>query len=382
MKSGVNTIIKKMSAIEKRIDMDLLDRSVPGIAIYALLWPIIFAPVGFHHEQPVISWGFAIALACVSFFRLLHRFWTGKLYAFSSRYWRGIFALLSLSQALLWGGLFALSVINPAMQPVKILVMLAIGGMSSGAMIALTPRFWIAVSNVCLVFAPGILAALYFQQSYSIAILGVIYCAYLILLGKRAHAEYMRAFQIEHQLEIQRKELERLNKIDPLTQIYNRGHFNTAFEFQWNSGIRREHAQSLLLIDIDHFKAVNDNYGHLFGDNCLRHVAEIIHCTAKRKTDLVARFGGEEFTVLLSDTSIKEAHSMAEVIRTQIENSPIKYKDTEVKITASIGVSCLIPHININPDQLINMADKALYQAKDSGRNRVCQSDLTPSISG
>lgn len=137
-----------------------------------------------------------------------------------------------------------------------------------------------------------------------------------MMLGRRSHDEYIRAFKIEYELESKRQELEISNKIDPLTQIYNRGHFNTVFKYLWAAGIRNEQKQSLLLIDIDHFKSVNDKYGHLFGNECLIKIAGTIHQTAKKDTDLNACFGGEEFAVLLSHTCLKDSCRMAVSIRT------------------------------------------------------------------
>jgi len=165
------------------------------------------------------------------------------------------------------------------------------------------------------------------------------------------------------QLESEGLAIERRSQIDPLTKIYNRGYFNTNFNFQWNLGLRNKTKKSLLLLDIDHFKLINDNHGHLIGDQCLTDVANIIRHVAKRKTDLVARFGGEEFVVLLTNTSLNEARQVAELIRQQIEQKSFIYDDLKINITISIGVACLIPKTTIRPNELINQADQALYQA-------------------
>jgi len=269
----------------------------------------------------------------------------------------------------LWGGIFVITLTNSSMDPVRFLTGLALAGICAGAMIALAPRLWIAVSHVFCILVPAIYVSIWVNQDYSMTILLCVYFAYLLILGRRSNDEYTRAFAVESQLETQRKELERLNKIDPLTMIYNRGHFNTAFEVQWNTGIRNKQQQSLLLIDVDHFKSINDNQGHLFGDECLIHIANVIHKTAKRKTDLIARFGGEEFVILLSDTSNADACKIAESIRKEIESQPFKFQEIEISITASIGVATLMPEPDTNPNTLIEMTDKVLYQAKDEGRN-------------
>ncbi len=364
-------IISKLENIQQRIDKDLLERSVPGLIIYAVLWPIVFWPIGFHIEQPGFSWAFAAGLAGLSLLRWFHQLFTDHLYAKSPRYWLWIFSALSLGQAALWGALLCYSILDPRFEPVKTLLALAVGGMSSGAMLALMPRLAIAKANIFLILGPSIAASIFLLQDFSLAVLLLVYLLYLFMLGRRAHDEYIRAFKIEYELESRHEELKNINKIDPLTQIYNRGHFNTAYKYLWATGIREKQYQSLLLIDIDHFKSVNDQYGHLFGDECLMQIAKTIHKTAKRETDLIARFGGEEFAVLLSNTNLDDACRMADVIRCEIEKQRICFDDITIEVTASVGVSCMLPQSEINPNQLINEADKALYLAKDEGRNCV-----------
>ncbi len=367
----MDPIVSQLKNIQYRIDKDLLDRSVPGIFIYAILWPLVFLPLGFHHSQPFFSWTLTLALAGLSLLRLIHKQTTDKFYAKSPKYWLWIFTLLSLSQAGLWGLLLCYSFADVDLGPLRHLVALAIGGITNGAMLSLMPRLGIAHANILLILGPAILLSTFFLQDFSMSILLLVYLLYLVMLGRRAHGEYIRAFEIEIELESRRQELEISNKIDPLTQIYNRGHFNTAFKYLWAGGIRNQQKQSLLLIDIDHFKSVNDRYGHLFGDECLIQIATTIHKTAKRDTDLIARFGGEEFAVLLSHTSLEDGCRMAESIRRAIEKQLIQFEDIQIKVTASIGVSNLLPNAQTNPNQLIDSADKALYLAKDEGRNCV-----------
>ncbi|MCW8876007.1 MAG: GGDEF domain-containing protein [Kangiellaceae bacterium] len=369
--STVNTIDEQNQSIQKRIDMDMLSRSLPGIVIYAFLWPLIFLPTGFHESAPMISWGISAVLAGLSLLRWLQARNTERWYRNSPKSWQIYFAICSLLQAMVWGLLFYLVIADDSMDDVRFMLVLAIGGLSSGALSALNPRVGLAISNISLILVPGVIASLMVNLDYSLAVLITIYFAYLIMLGMRSHKEYMRAFRIEIQLDAQRKELERLNKIDPLTLIYNRGHFNTTFDFQWNQGIRYKQEQSLLLVDADHFKRINDEHGHLFGDECLVYIANVIHQHAKRKTDVIARFGGEEFAVLLSDTKIDEAVKLAEDIRGALENNAFVFEGIEISVTVSIGVASMVPESSLNSNVLIDNADKALYQAKDSGRNRV-----------
>jgi diguanylate cyclase (GGDEF)-like protein len=128
---------------------------------------------------------------------------------------------------------------------------------------------------------------------------------------------------------------------------------------------------SLLLVDVDHFKAFNDNYGHLLGDACLAHIAKIINQVGKRDTDLAARFGGEEFVLLILENEGKETAKIAEVLRQRIETSPFYVDGKSFPVTVSIGVASIQPSQKTDSRQLIEQADTALYKAKNEGRNRV-----------
>ena len=353
--------------------MDLLSRSIPGVFIYGLIFPLIFFPLGFNQLQPEISWIFAISMLLVSSLRIVHWVYTPIIYPRTARLWRALFQLFSLSHAIVLGIFFAMTMYDPQLESIKMVSFMTIGGVCAASLISLNPRLQIALINLFVLVAPCVFVAFFIIDSFPVGSMICIYSSYLVLVGIRSNAEYMRSFAIEAQLEQQRQALEQLNKIDPLTHIYNRGYFNTAFDIQWHSSIRQKKMLSVLLIDIDHFKAINDTHGHLFGDKCLQHIAQTISAAAKRKTDLIARFGGEEFAILLPDTQAQSAMEIAEQVRVSIASEPFRYQQTELALTASIGVACVLPVVGGNSNSLIEKADSALYEAKDAGRNRVCQ---------
>jgi len=358
--------------IEQRIDMDLVKRSIPGVFIYAFFMPMIFYFFDFFQQESAISWYITLAMFILSAMRLLHFHLTEQFYIYSSKLWFISFSALSLSQATIIGIIFAFALTDPRFSPINNVMFLTLGGFSGGALTSLMPRLRLALTNLSLLLIPAALVSLNSSVNNVFAVIIILYFIYLCTLGFRSNKEYLRAFQIELMLEHQRAELEKTNKIDPLTHLYNRGYFNTAYEHQWNNGIRNQHQQSLLLIDVDNFKFVNDTYGHLFGDQCLISIAKTIQDTVQRKTDIAARFGGEEFIVLLSDTSTKEALFIAEAMREKIADHAFVLNKTTVNITISIGVASLVPKSSIHPNQLIENADKCLYQAKNEGRNKVC----------
>ncbi len=161
----------------------------------------------------------------------------------------------------------------------------------------------------------------------------------------------------------------KLSTIDDLTGIFNRRHFLELFERERKISVRYKHPLSLLIIDADHFKRVNDTYGHDTGDIVLKTLTKQIEKSI-RDTDILARFGGEEFIVLLPETDLKMAVSSAERICRIVEESPISFSGGTLNITVSIGASVINDKYN-STEEIIKGADLALYKAKESGRNRV-----------
>jgi diguanylate cyclase (GGDEF)-like protein len=172
------------------------------------------------------------------------------------------------------------------------------------------------------------------------------------------------------------QELEEKNTLDALTNIRNRSYFDKKYLAELRRSRREQTSLSVAMLDIDHFKAVNDEYGHLAGDECIKAVATIIQQALKRPSDDVCRYGGEEFALILPNTDISGAVNLVEQIREQIAANKIRVDDLEIQITASIGVASSIVTLTQNEEALIALADKQLYQAKAAGRNQVLASQL------
>lgn len=171
------------------------------------------------------------------------------------------------------------------------------------------------------------------------------------------------------QLESANAQLQELAQHDGLTGLLNRRHWESCLEHEFARHTRYSNPASLVLFDIDHFKQLNDTYGHQAGDEVIRQVADIIRQLA-RDTDYAGRYGGEEFVVLLPDTPMQGAALFAERLRKAIEQLTIKHGQYQMSCSVSLGVACMrndMAHYNA----LIEEADKALYQSKSSGRNRV-----------
>ncbi|MFC5698265.1 diguanylate cyclase [Pseudomonas sp. GCM10022186] len=174
--------------------------------------------------------------------------------------------------------------------------------------------------------------------------------------------------------------LQRLMNSDGLTGLSNRRHFDEYLDMEWRRALREQSELSLLMIDVDHFKSFNDNFGHVAGDDALRRVADAIRGSCSRSTDLAARYGGEEFAMVLPGTAAGGARLLAEKVRRSIEALAIPHDVPAPgsRLSVSIGVGTLVPKAGQASLVLVDMADQGLYQAKHNGRNQVAMAAGNP----
>ncbi len=190
---------------------------------------------------------------------------------------------------------------------------------------------------------------------------------------KRHKAFEQKLQELTLQLEASNKLLEHLSYRDSLTGIANRRYFDEFIEQEWKRAVREVYPISLIFVDIDHFKAFNDAYGHPAGDECLRQVARALTNSIKRPADIIARYGGEEFIAVLPGTDAAGAISVAELMKANVVGLGIEHASSQVvnHVSVSIGVATAIPDRYNTPTSLITNADRALYKAKSDGRNKV-----------
>jgi len=165
------------------------------------------------------------------------------------------------------------------------------------------------------------------------------------------------------------EEIYRLTTIDGLTQVYNKRYFMETLEREIGRAQRYRRDLSLIIFDIDHFKKINDTYGHLAGDHVLKHLALVIKSRIRRE-DILSRYGGEEFAIILPEIDRHNAVQFAEKIRSLIDKALFKFEDTDIPVTISIGVATYLEELR-DVNEFIKVADERLYEAKVQGRNRV-----------
>lgn len=196
---------------------------------------------------------------------------------------------------------------------------------------------------------------------------------------KQQRDESFRLIQeSQQQLEALNSKLQALANLDGLTGVANRRYFNERLDTEWKRAMRNRLPISVVMMDVDFFKRFNDELGHLFGDDCLKRLASALQeGSCRRAADLFARYGGEEFVALLPDTSLEQATKLAEGMRERVEKLQLRHPASQVSdyVTVSLGVASMAPSQGTPAKEIINAADKALYLAKQQGRNRVSTAD-------
>ncbi len=181
---------------------------------------------------------------------------------------------------------------------------------------------------------------------------------------------HLKIKNLQDELKDKNVRLEELSNTDGLTRITNRRHFMEMFEIEFLRAERYRTSLALTMVDLDHFKQINDRHGHLVGDQALIAVAKVLR-EGLRKFDVVARYGGEEFVLLLPETDLAGAQIVAERYRKRIEEAQVTAGSARIRLTASLGVAVFPRDGVAGIDDLIRIADQALYEAKSKGRNRV-----------
>jgi len=184
-------------------------------------------------------------------------------------------------------------------------------------------------------------------------------------------AKILELEDLQHKLEESNRQLQHLSSVDGLTGLHNRRHFDDIFLAEWKSAVRRNKPMSVIIVDIDNFKAYNDSYGHIAGDICLQQVANGLLSALHRPIDLVCRYGGEEFTAILPDTDLSGAEKVANRMREKIKDLKIVHSTSTTGgyVTISAGISTMLPEYGQSATTLLDAADKALYRAKAEGRD-------------
>lgn len=353
--------------LRKRSDIDFMRRSLPGVLFYSVMWPMMAWSTGFYQQAPIFNTIFSALFAFISLMRITHAYATDFLYKSHYGFWRVCLFILPLCQGITLSTLMVIMILHEPFQKMAVIVLLLVTGIVSGSAISLSPKPLFTQFYIGLLIAPGFVAAGLTEEFKFLMPLGLVLWVYFGFSTHRFYRDYKNAFETEQDLIENQNRL----KVDPLTDIYNRQYFDIVLAMQWSLMARSRSYLSVLFLDVDHFKSVNDHYGHLAGDQALCHVAKLFEGHARRQADICARYGGEEFAIILPHTTMEDAQVIAEAIRHHLENEPVKYGTHVIPLTVSIGINSVMPSDTIPMKQLLDHADQALYKAKETGRNKV-----------
>ena len=374
----------KRHRLNSQVIYDLKKRSFVGIGFYMIVLFVILSTDGYYLRYPLFSRRFFLLISGICLFRFLHHLvdylaarWISEIHGIPGVPCRfkqiSLYFFLAgiLLTGLIWGVGFAKFILQPGEHNTHILMAICTSGLCSGGVVAFLPCLGLSISFSMAILGPGIVTMAMNRVYPSLTILFSLFFVYMVLMVVRGNREYWNALENEFLLKEKTKDIERLSQTDGLTGLYNRRYFDTAFEYEWNRAIRNKTTIAMVLCDIDHFKRVNDTFGHLAGDAYLKLTANVLKQVAKRKTDIVARYGGEEFIILMPGDSMENVLDLAERIRISMEKTALIFDRNKIKTTVSLGVAGVIPKPFEKRESLVSKADDAMYEAKNRGRNRV-----------
>lgn len=358
--------------LQKRALRDLSKRAKGGIFIYVLVWLIIAISHQLPDVLPVLFYFNMSILLAVAGVRILHLYMHTRPSELSVSFMTDWLVYTILFAALHWGLMVAWILFDDKAVDVRSLMIVATAGIAIGGATTLSISTRIRIFYPVLMFCPGILVLIYQGSSEGTILASLIALALIFVHGttKITNGDYWEAITNQIVAEDRANLMEQLSITDQLTQLKNRLYFDKKFDQEWNRCSRMEIPLSVLLMDIDNFKEINDTYGHLFGDECLQLIASTISSELLRASDCVARYGGEEFVALLPNTAEPETRAIAEKLVRAVSAVSSKLEGKKIQITCSIGGATTSPNYQEDKEFLIKQADIALYQAKNNGRNQ------------
>ncbi len=354
---------------------DLTNRAKSGIMAYMFVWLLIAFTFDLPNQHPTMFYLNTMMLLVILLSRVIHYLVMRRSSAPNVSLMNQWLVITVLAAAVQWGGMIAWVMQDPSLAHLKIIFFLTLPAFGLGGACTLSISSEIRTLYPSLMFAP-LIAGLMLEggrENYLLVGLLLFSLIYIFSSTRVTHNDYWEAIT-NHMVAEERAELmEKLSTTDPLTQLKNRMYFDSEYSKEWKRSSRMKCPISVLMLDLDFFKKINDTYGHVFGDEVLRSVAAVIGKEAQRPTDCVARYGGEEFVILLPNTDAKGAKIIAERMLSAVSKIELAASGTPVRITCSIGGATDIPNHRIDRSELIRQADTALYHAKNAGRNRYSQ---------
>ena len=356
---------------------DCRNRTRLGGIYYLLAWLLIWLFSDVPRQQIPLGLSLSLLFGLLFALRLVHRLPSADslpaLRRWLSRHW----LLLHLTVCA-WGLLQAWVLLRPDLRDARLIAIFGTVAFSTAIVFNFPMRKAPVHQAIALIHLPGLLVlALDWQEHRALLLAMLIYLSHLLLALARGNREYHANLAMEHELVLQRANLEWLSRTDSLTQLGNRYLFNSLFPNLVASCKRQGGPLALVLLDIDFFKQINDQHGHGMGDACLFAFAEHMRQVFRRDSDCLLRLGGEEFGVLMPGTSEEQARQLAEDFRQTLAENGLKIQGQHLPLTASLGVGYFTPGVDADAEAFFKRVDKALYRAKQEGRDRLVIASTT-----
>ncbi|MCW8962279.1 MAG: GGDEF domain-containing protein [Gammaproteobacteria bacterium] len=359
-------------------NLDVLVRSEKILLLFRQSFPAAFVSISISALLTAILWpvqdhklllGWFLLLTLSSFLRLaIFRSYRQKsLPRANILAWEKPYFFSLMLSALIWG--VGAVVIMPLDSPFhQAIIFYFLIGMSGGAISVYSAHRGMVLFAVACILFPAI-AWMLWQGSLATVGMGIgalIFYASLVRATKVLSSTLHENFVMNYELKKANEFAERLARMDQLTGVYNRRAFYEQVAMLENHIERHKDIVTVIIMDLDHFKRINDEYGHAAGDAVLRHTGKLLQATT-RKSDICARIGGEEFGLLLLSNTSDDAMILAEKLRHEIETTPISYNSDRLSVTSSFGIASGESNI----EGLVMRADAAMYRAKKAGRNQI-----------
>ena len=351
---------------------DTYQRALTGGFFYAAAWLVVGLHGGAFGFAPLASWGLLVAFLGLATQRFVHKPLADGTEAALTRWLRLHWGIVLLTTAL-WGGLFCWVALDARFGDARVTALLFTLGLCTAVAHAFSMRRGFAFAGIGLLCLPGLALMLLDSPQRANALMCTVYLVYVVISLLRSYHEYQQRLDLDQELRTQRDLFSRQSRIDPLTELANRRQFSDVLAKATVRARIGGEPLTLLLLDIDHFKQINDSHGHTVGDACLVAIAGRLHAAFAGERDLAARVGGEEFAVVLDGQDLATAMQRAERFRASLAEHPIVVDGLALRMTASIGVAEFDPTRHAGHDALYHDADSAVYRAKAAGRNQVCR---------
>ena len=350
---------------------DTRQRVALGGLFYLVGWAVVGGFASVYTRHPLLGGTIAAAFLMLALLRVLIRAPAPGAPAPEQQAWLDRQWAVVLATAALWGGVLSWALLDPAFLPSRPAALLCSIAYATAYSHNFSMRRERALLGIVLIYLPAPALLALDPEATATALTMAVYFVYVVAILFRSHGEYEHRLDMDQALRRQRDQYEQLSRTDPLTGLANRRHFGVVLDQLSAEARRMQSPLTLLVLDIDHFKHVNDEHGHDAGDACLVRFAERMELVFGVAGAHLARLGGEEFAVLLPGETTAAAATRAEAFRASLASDPLQLREGPIRVSVSIGVAGFDVLAATEGADLYRAADRAMYRAKSDGRDRV-----------